>query len=417
MRRRHGILPGVLAAALMGASLGHAQTLSLRQGFEAAWTRQPESQAAALRREAAGADLDAARRWTPGPAALELTTRTDRLHRDAGRREYEAGLAVPLWLPGERDGVQALAASAAGAVDARLQAAQWRLAAEVRDAYWGWQRARNEHGQAQQRLANARQLAEDVARRLRAGDLARADSHQAEGAVAAAEAELAQATVARTQAMQDWMRLTGAQEPPADAPDEGGEPLPPEAQSEVQPEARWQTAHPALRELAARAEVAQRQRRLADVQVRANPEVTLGTARERDVRGERFDQSIFVGVRIPLGRSHASQSRQISASADLLEAQTQLALEEERVRAQATAARERLQTLRQAQAAAERRAALARESRGFFEKSFRLGETDLPTRLRIELEAAEAERQAVRASLEARAAVSQLRQALGLLPE
>ena len=30
------------------------------------------------------------------------------------------------------------------------------------------------------------------------------------------------------------------------------------------------------------------------------------------------------------------------------------------------------------------RAQLARESRGFFDKSFRLGETDLPTRLRIE---------------------------------
>ena len=409
MRRRHGVLPGVLAAALMGASLGHAQTLSLRQGFEAAWTRQPESQAAALRREAAGADMDAARRWTPGPAALELTTRTDRFNRDAGRREYEAGLAVPLWLPGERDGAQALASSEAGAVDARLQAAQWRVAAEVREAYWAWQRTRIEHELARQRLANARRLAEDVARRLRAGDLARADGHQAEGTVAAAEAELAQATVARTQAMHDWTRLTGSQEPPAEAPEGVGEPPPAEAP--------LQAVHPALRELAAKAEVARRQRQLADAQARANPEVMLGTARERDVRGERFDQSLFVGIRIPLGRSHASQSRQISASADLLEAQTQLTLEEGRVRAQIGAARDKLESLRQAQDAARRRAALARESRGFFEKSFRLGETDLPTRLRIELEAFEAERQAARGGLEVSAAVSQLRHALGLLPE
>ena len=60
---------------------------------------------------------------------------------------------------------------------------------------------------------------------------------------------------------------------------------------------------------------------------------------------------------------------------------------------------------------------LARESRGFFDKSFRLGETDLPTRLRIELEAIEAEQAFARARIDAAAAVSGLRQAMGLLPQ
>jgi cobalt-zinc-cadmium efflux system outer membrane protein len=62
-------------------------------------------------------------------------------------------------------------------------------------------------------------------------------------------------------------------------------------------------------------------------------------------------------------------------------------------------------------------AGLALESRGFFDKSFRLGETDLPTRLRIESEAADAERQAARARIELAAAISAWRQALGLLPQ
>ena len=58
-----------------------------------------------------------------------------------------------------------------------------------------------------------------------------------------------------------------------------------------------------------------------------------------------------------------------------------------------------------------------RAMRSFFEKSFRLGESDLPTRLRIELEAVEAERQSTRARIDLAAAISALRQALGLLPE
>ena len=93
------------------------------------------------------------------------------------------------------------------------------------------------------------------------------------------------------------------------------------------------------------------------------------------------------------------------------------ALERERLLAEREAAGARVDSARMQLAAAERRLELARESRGFFEKSFRLGETDLPTRLRIEAEAAEAERQAARARVELAAAISALRQILGLLPQ
>jgi cobalt-zinc-cadmium efflux system outer membrane protein len=67
--------------------------------------------------------------------------------------------------------------------------------------------------------------------------------------------------------------------------------------------------------------------------------------------------------------------------------------------------------------AAERRAKLALESRTFFDKSFQLGESDLPTRLRIEAEAVEARRQAALSRIEYSASISALRQAAGLLPQ
>jgi outer membrane protein TolC len=67
--------------------------------------------------------------------------------------------------------------------------------------------------------------------------------------------------------------------------------------------------------------------------------------------------------------------------------------------------------------AANKRSTLANETRQFFDKSFRYGETDLPTRLRIELEAVDANKQAVIAKINYAISVSNLRQALGLLPE
>ncbi|HRM95268.1 MAG TPA: transporter, partial [Alicycliphilus sp.] len=50
-------------------------------------------------------------------------------------------------------------------------------------------------------------------------------------------------------------------------------------------------------------------------------------------------------------------------------------------------------------------------------KAFSLGEADWPTRLRVEQDALLAERQWQRARVDAAAAISALRQALGLLPE
>jgi cobalt-zinc-cadmium efflux system outer membrane protein len=412
MRRKLWGLPSALAAALMAfSSPSQAQqpaaAQAIKVGFDAAWARQPEQRASTLRRDAATASVRAAERWTPEPAALELMAKTDRLTGNDGGREYEATVAMPLWLPGEKSMAQAAASAESGAVDARLFAAQWRVAGEVREAYWAYQRARLDHELARQRLVNAQELAADVARRAKAGDLARADSHQAEASVAAADGALAEATVALSQAAQRWTALTG--KPPGDVAAVQSEPLP----GNTNPQGH----HPALGELQAKAEVARRQRELASAQRRANPELTLGTVRERGELGERYSQGLIVGVRIPLGTRSTSQTRLTAASAEQLEAETLLTLEQERLQGEVDASKARVDALSAAAAAAQRRAALAGESRGFFEKSFRLGETDLPTRLRVELEAFEAERQAARSRIEHAAAVSQLRQALGLLPE
>lgn len=394
------------AAAAPEAS---ATVMSLRQAFDAAWARQPEAMALPARRDAARAQRHAARSWTPEPAALEVLNKTDRLNRNAGARELEVGVAVPLWLPGERNRSAALAEAEGAAIESRATAAQLRVAATVREAWWQWQRARIEADSAREQLDSTRRIAADVARRTKAGDLARADQHQADGAVAAAESALAQAEAGLAAAQQHLRALAGRAPVASDAVG-GSEELPTAASGEID-------GHAALQELKDRATVAERTAALAATQSRANPELMLATTRDRGAFGESSQQTITLGVRIPFGGGPRVEARSANARAEATEAQAQLALERERLSAEREAARVRVDTSRTQLAAAERRALLARESRGFFDKSFRLGETDLPTRLRIEAEAAEAERQAARARLELAAAISAWRQALGLLPQ
>ncbi|MDM0015027.1 TolC family protein [Variovorax sp. J22P168] len=413
MKSRRWDIPGALLLALAVTLPAPAQTraagnTAIRQGFEAAWARQPEYRGAALRRDAAAAAERAAQRWTPEPAALELTAKGDRMTNNTGAREYEARVGVPIWLPDERARSLAVAGADAGAVEARLAAAQWRLAAEVREAYWAQQRARLDRSLAEQRLTHARQLAADVARRVKAGDLARADSHLAEAAEAAADSALAESGAALAQADQRWTALTGTAPPPRE--DLDAEPAPAAAMP-------VDASHPALRDLAARADVAKRQLELAGAQTRANPELIVGATRERADFNERYADVLSVAVRIPLGRQSRSDARIATAGAEQVEAETQLLIEQARADTEVRAVQQRVQALAAVVAAADRRSRLATESRGFFEKSFRLGETDLPTRLRVEQEANDAERQATRSRIEHAAAVSQWRQSLGLLPE
>lgn len=404
-----------LAAASFPGSISLPTTL--KQVFDAAWLRQPEAQSKEARQQAASARRLVADSWTAEPAALELATKTDRLNNNQGNRELEAGLTIPLWLPGERTRTVNLADAEMRVAASRVMAAQLRTAASVRESYWLWQRTRIEQDLSRERLINAQQFAADVAKRVKAGDLARADQHQADGAVATAEAELAEAISAQAGTSHQLRALSGIPPGPNVSPA-----LDEQAVTEPVPEvpadfAILDTGHPAVVELLDRANVARRTIELAGVQTRANPELMLATTRGRGVSGEPYQQTITLGIRIPFGADSRTRAKQATAQADGIEAEAQLDLERGRLVSELDAARVRLQSAQTQVNAASKRSQLARESRSFFQKSFRMGETDLPTRLRVDLEASDAERQAGRSRIDLAAAVSALRQALGLLPE
>jgi cobalt-zinc-cadmium efflux system outer membrane protein len=175
--------------------------------------------------------------------------------------------------------------------------------------------------------------------------------------------------------------------------------------------------HPLLAELEDRITMAERTAQLISAQRRSNPELTVATTRGRGAFGERYGQTVLIGIRVPLGAGPRHDARLATAQAEAIEVQSQLVLEQARIQADKQGAAARLEAARTQLDAAQRRAQLANESRSFFDKSFRLGESDLPTRLRIEAEAAEAARQAARSRIDLASAISALRQSSGLLPQ
>ena len=384
---------------------------SLADAFRQAWMRQPELSGLSLRRASARATDAVARGWTPEPTTVGLSDRSDRLLANDGVREYELGIGIPLWLPGERTRAAALSRAESGSLESALEAARLKLAGEVREAFWGWQRLRIDRVAAEDRLTNARSLAADVVRRVRAGDLARADQNLADGAVSAAAFQVADASAALGEGEMRLTSLIGS--PPSAAALANPEPVPDRSLTG----STIAHTHPEITDLRSRAEVSARAAELAAVRTRASPELEITTTRERDARVSRYEQTVTIGIRVPLSSSGATSARQATARAEAAEAQARLDQRTQQLAFEQDSSRRSLDSARVRLEAAEQRLRLARETRGFYERSFRAGETDLPSRLRIESEAVEAQRDAARSRIDVAIAVSRLRQSLGLLTE
>lgn len=370
--------------------------------LDAAWLRSAAGQSAQARRDQQRAARDAAGSLTPAPPSVTLSQRSDRLNRNLGVRETEVELALPLWLPGTRAAALALAGAEGDAIESQLQLSRLKLAGEVREAIWSLRFARNDTDATERRVSEAQALAADVQRRVNAGDLARTDANQAQGLVQLAGASQAEARSRLVRAERLGAALTGLALWPS--------------QDEVPTQAPALETHPQVVN-AERATAAARARlEHASRATRDPPELTLGVRSERATYGDNNATSARIGLRVPFGTDARNQPRITAASAELLELEAGARLERDRLQAEIDAAAAELQQARRIEQLAAERARLAADTQQLLAKAFRLGEIDLPTRLRTENERFDAELALGRARLEAGRAISRLQQAYGLLP-
>lgn len=380
-------------------------TVSLREALDAAWQRAVSAREADGQRRRADAERSAAARlWAAAPT-LELSHRADRLPGSGGGRETEVGIAVPLWLPGQRAARTGTADAAVAQAQAAEQAARLRLAGELREAAWQLAALQAEVRQAEAQAEALKQLADDVERRVRAGDLARADRLAAEAEQLAATADVAGARQRLQAARARWTLLTGL----TGLPDLS-------AASAADPAGTDLAGHPEWRLVGQTTEVARQRVELMRRSRRDAPELTVGVRQDAPGRGQASQGSLVVGLRLPFGTDDRNRPLEAAALAELDIAQTQEQRLRERLDSDVAAARD-AQRSAQAQLDAETaRARLLRERAALIGQSFRAGETPLPDLLRALAAAAQADSAVARQTAALGLARARLQQALGLLP-
>lgn len=391
---------------LLGAlAVFPARAGALADALARAWARHPIAAADPEREEEARARAELAAATTPGPAAVSLAHLNDRLGSQRGKQEWEVELAVPLWLPGQKAARGAEADAALAELAARRQALYLQLAGEVREAWWSVALAREVSELAHRRVAGARDLETDVARRYRAGDLARVDANLARNERLAAETEALESDAALARVEQAWRALTGL-------------PVPAQLRAEAPPPPSGEavTEHPRLAALAASSRLAQARLKTILETRRDAPELAMRVLRERSDANDPFGNSVGLKLTVPFSVGARIRLDSSAARADAAQAESELALARHALELDEARARRDIDAAARQLALAEERRALIADNLKLAEKAFALGETDLASLLRVRALALETEAALGRSRLTRDAAVSRLRQALGVLP-
>lgn len=388
-----------------GVAGSNIQKTTLASAVEGAWSRAVASaEAAGISRQATAEKKASSALWA-APPSVELGHRNDRLQSNNGVRETEVALAVPLWLPGQKSAKQQAADSLSSLSHLSETEGKLRVAEVVRELHWQIAELQANKSLSKEQTSTFAAIASDVDKRVKAGDLARADALAAKGELLSAQAAQSQAETQLEAAKRQWTALTGlAQTPDATFA------------SVESPSPRQLAEHPELLRAEQQVDLARKRLDLIAKSNRSAPELITKFRQDMPSHGQGSAYSLGLAVRIPFGTDDRNAPLQAAALTELDIAQrkeqvlrAQLSARMESAKAAAEASQLQLQTERE-------KASLLNERAKLIRASFNAGETSLPELLRAASAAAQADYSAARQEAAFGLARARLQQAYGQLP-
>lgn len=394
----------LMAGFALGAPLAFGQggPPTLKDAVAAAWQLSPQAKTLEARRDETAAGREAAQSWLAGSPSIGLSQRSDRWTERNGARETEVSLSAPLWLPAQKSARQVQAIVSADDLEAQIANARLALAGDVRERLWAVAAAREILVEARSHQQHLDAVAEEVMRRVNAGDLARTDGMLAQQEALAGKAAAMDAQLKVLETLSRYTALTGLPDIPSVEP----EPLAPEMR---EPHPRLLAARTAVQHAQASMNVVARSR--SDP-----PKLGMIMRREKDAATSEPASSVTFAVEIPIGTNARNRPLETAARTQFATATVEAAQAETLLHADIALARQQLAASRQALETASARAVLVREHAQLINKAFRLGERGLAERLRAQTVLHEAEVAERQQRVAVGLAHARLNQALGILP-
>lgn len=402
MRSHFLFFYGVGALFCLPCQAEPASPATLKQAFEQAWLRAPVARTLEARQDEVAAARALAGSWLASSPTLGISQRTDQNASERDQRESEISVSSSFWLPGQKSARETLAARSGDELAADLGATRLAVAGLLRSRFWEAAAAQVALDEKRDHLHHLEGLADEVQRRVTAGDLARSDGLLYAQEVLAARINVGSARTAAAEALSRYRILTGLRELPA-----------------LEPELLRERDAPANPRLAAAQASEQRARaalRLAESTRAAPPTIALSVRREDERMLRAPIRSIGVALQVPFGSAGRNRLAESQARTVIATAAAEAAEAQATASAEIDIAQERLANARASLGQATARASALHQHTALFEKAFRLGERGLADLLRSRALTHEADVAVAQQKVALGLAHAQLNQALGILP-
>lgn len=260
--------------------------LSLSQLVDSTLEKYPDSQWLTALENEVSALKQRGDSWTAGASTAGLRYQ----EASSGTLHYLDGtIDVPLWNLGQRDANQRIGEKAQQDSTMQMVVTKWRVAGLIRAALWDISLQELRLQQAQTELAAAEQLANDVKRRVQAGDLAETDSLLAQTEVLQKRSGLTLAEAEVMHARKRFSSITQSTKVPANF------------QEKLSTQKEIEQTHPALQ--AVNSQIERKQAELEALQLVGSGQtnVTIGINSDRGDTRSNKTESFNVGVNVPFG--------------------------------------------------------------------------------------------------------------------
>ncbi|MES2206891.1 MAG: TolC family protein [Pseudomonadota bacterium] len=401
---KRSIVVALYAAFFLGGSV-QAQNFNadLKSVIEHAWQRAVAAHTLEGKRQEVQANRLQANALFAGVPAIGLANRQDRWTTRTGTQENEVSLSAPIWLPGQRSARNRLLDAESTQTESAMMASKLNLAGEIRERLWALVAIEAECDLAKKRVKASEALETDIKKRVKAGDLSRADALLARQETLNAQSALQDAEIKRVEALARWEVLTGLKTLPAHV-------------EEAVQSASDITHHPRLLAAYSARLRAEKHLQLVAATRRDSPEVGVNYRWEQNGNLSPNIRTIGMAVKIPFATEGRNRPLEAAAQTEIATAVAEERIATETILAELKTAKVLLEQTELRLRLSEERHMAAKTRAALIQKAFELGDQSLMEWLRARAPVLEAEATLARDRAALGLARARLNQAQGILP-
>lgn len=380
----------------------HSDSVTMNGLMHALYKQHPASQLDLVYQQQATANTNLANTLFAEPTRASVTHFNDVIGSSDGFQEWEAGVEMALWLPGQKQQQLALSEHLLAELPAQRQQVLLEISANIRNLVWDVAIAKVAADHAYHAWQLAQKLEQHVNIRVQAGDLAGTDGLLAKTHTLDMHSLYMEENASLEHHLYQYQLITGKQA------------LPTHIDETLSDKKAIDQTHPMLAIYDQRIVTLHTKQSLASYQEAAHPNVSVGMKRERGEGNESFNHSLGLGVSFAFDDTVYRQPAIANAARDI--ADVQIARQRLALALNSTLASS-LQTLeskRQQLSLNEQHIETTQRYLVLQKRAFELGELALVTFLNSQNLAVKSMNRKQRLEIEIKRSIANVNQALGI---